>query len=353
MTQITKTLPTNLGYYSPREGNTIHIESQADVPADLTPYRVVKFKRGVDINLDLSPLDNTDYLAFGDEAAPKPIIRHTAGAITENNKIDNIVLADLDFRGGRRGLSFYAGSNMKLLRCNVQDTEGDSLSAGFYFKLTNGIDIQQCTSNNTYGDVIFCDTAHNIYIAHNDFGSVNGSAGDSIQITAKKELDFSTNVMIEHNICRTDAGSTSGKGGIVGNKTDGLTIQDNDVEGPYFGIGVTGKNVLIQRNTIHNAGMNYSYGYGIGIGGEFDADNIQIINNTIKNSNRAIAISDANTANPHLRTNLTINNNIISASNKGFFADVPFTGDVDMREGVADDVLIKYFIRNQGSEFVG
>ena len=350
MTQITKTLPTNLGYYSPREGNTIHIESQADVPADLTPYRVVKFKRGVDINLDLKPLDNTDYLAFGDEAAPKPIIRHTAGAITENNKIDNIVLADLDFRGGRRGLSFYAGSNMKFLRCNVQDTEGDSLSAGFYFKLTNGIDIQQCTSENTYGDVVYCDTAHNIYIAHNDFGSVNGSAGDSIQITAKDELSFSTNVMIEHNICRTNDGSTSGKGAIVVNKTDGYIIRDNDVEGQYFGIGVTGKNGLIENNTIHNAGMAYPYGYGIGIGGEFDADNIQVINNTINNCKRGFAISDANTANPHLRTNLTIKGNTINNAVIGAFIDVPYTGIIKDNDYV--DCAVDAELRNGSGKFI-
>jgi len=329
---IDKSLPTELGYHSQRAGNVLYVEYAAQIPADLSPYSVIKFKRGIDITYDLQILSGKDYLAYGDSSLPKPIIRRSNPDLTiESNGVNDALIADLDLRGGRRGLSFYSGSNIEILRCHLEGNTAHANAQGIYAKYVNGLKILQCTSANTQGDVIYGTGCSNVNIEYNDFGATNGAAGDGIEFSHENKAgQRNSNIIIRNNIIRTDDLSNSGKGAIVVEGTDGYEISYNDVEGQYFGISLSGTDGEIFENTVHGQDMvQYPYGFGIGIGTAFPTDNVSIYGNRIFNCNRGVIVSAPNPANPPLITNIGISNNEFIDCGVDTFVNIPYTGTIE------------------------
>jgi Right handed beta helix region len=325
---IDRTLPTELGYISQRAGNVLYIENQSQIPADITPYSVIRIKRGAELVWDMPILSGKDYLCYGDENAPKPIIRKSGdNVVVESNGKSDVLLADLDLRGGKRCLSFYGGGNIKVVRCHLADTSAYNISAGVYTKYVNGLYISQCTASGINGDVVYCTGTQNAKLQYNDFGSVNGGQADGIQFTGEgKSGQRCSGVLIENNVIRTDSLSTSGKGAIAIEETDNFVVRYNDVEGQFFGIGVGGGDGEVYKNNVWGTSSDFQYGYGIGIG--VKADGIQIQKNNISNCPRGIVVSGSNPAAVVAadRANLDIRFNVIDGCPIPVHVDVPYTG---------------------------
>lgn len=325
---INKIIPET-GYVPQRKGNVLYVESQTDLEQDLSGFSVIKFKRGGDFVFDFSLRPSTDYMAFGDSSAPKPIIRKSnAGQISENNKINDLVFADLDIRGGRRGLSFYSCQNILAQRCHFGENTPDPLSNGIYAKFVTNIKVLQCTASGVNGDVFYGVGVKNAELRLNDFGYVNGAGADNIQFSHENKVaQINSNIIIEDNILRSSPESTSGKGAIAIEGTDNYKVRNNHVEGRYFGITCNGTNGLIDGNIVYGTDKFNKNGFGIGV--TMDADNILISNNTVYDSARGFIISASNATAPNIRKNIVFTGNKTAGCLTGLFIDVPYTGSQD------------------------
>lgn len=326
---IDKTLPLSLGYMEQRKGNAIYIERQEDIPADLSPYQVIKFKRGMTFNFDLKGMSGKDFLSFGDADAPKPVIIRP-NTTNEGVKVTDCLIADLYIRGGIRGLSFYQGGNIRLQRLWFSGNIDTSNSQSIYAKYVKGITVSQCGSMETFGDFFYGVGCEGAELAYNDIWSVNGGAADGIQFSHEGKADRRNSyVTIRDNIIRTDSDSTSGKGAIAIEGTDGYSVYNNDVEGQFFGIALSGTKGQVFENTVHCTNPDINWGFGIGVSNSFDADTISVTGNTVRNSPRGIVVSAPNPAAPPARLNLNIKNNKVENCPITLKVDVPYTGYVE------------------------
>jgi len=346
---------SELGYSSRSTAALLRIETQADVPADITAHRNVEFKRGGTFTVPNKFLTGTHWGAFGNAKAPKPVMHQGHDGVTENNKVNNISIEDLDFRGSKRHLYFGGSNNIRILRCNFQDNLSQQ-GQGTTFRGGTGINIQQCTSKNTYGDVFYMLGVHDVYIAHNNLGNINGGGADHIQITHEHKGYMSSNIIIEHNICAFAEDSTAYKGNIVmvGIKKDangvGAIIRNNTLTGRYFSIGVGGTGIEVYDNEILATDKAIQYGYGIGISGTEGADDITIRDNIISNAKRGIIMSVADPANLKDIIDINIHDNKIDNCDKGIFYDVPFTGLIE--NNTIADCGIAYETRQNGGKLI-
>jgi len=208
-------------------------------------------------------------------------------------RINNFTLSDITLDANStayRIISVPDCNNYNFIRFDVVNNADHWSSAGLrFFSPTDGGVVKFMRSKNVYGDGIYCTKLRTITKPHEfaycDIDTPLGSSADCIQVTDEGRVDRLNRDLWIHD-CRLTYSSSSNttKGAIATEGIDGYLIENNVIDGRYFGITLGGKNGTCRGNKLLKGGLNTGAKYftwGIGIGTSEEVSNISIYNNSI------------------------------------------------------------------------
>ena len=315
-------------------------------------------KRGTSFSGKIVLYPGTNVQSYGDPSLPRPVVVGNSTYVVEPGKnatkgtyltnLTNISLQDLDIRGGQRGVYLNGGSNLRILRVRVSDNVQSAASSGMFVRnFTGDIAIRHCETENVYGDGIYMvrvnGTTAPLEIAYNNLGVPQRADADAIQFTNEGDTAVKGyNVWIHHNVLHQSINSSSGKGALALEGIEKWLIENNVVEGKYFGISAIGPRGVIRNNNIRDARMptsssGYQNASGILVGGDVPSYQLQIYDNLIANSYNGFAISGFNDPTGGFqRYDMEISNNKIMSCTRVAKFDRAWSGFVIDNIGIAN-----------------
>ena len=207
---------------------------------------------------------NTNLRCYGDPLQPQPIIIqdgtsiHTIGNADKPGQpgipqsFSNVTITDLDVRCGayaQRGIYCYNATNTHIKRCRISGNISHPNSHGIGFFISTNTSIRHCEiAKGVYGDGAYVVATHNHEVGFNLFNSPEGTAGDCYEATSESNINNRcSNLHIHDNIMLRDVNSSSSKGSMVIEETEGFLIENNYMEGGYF-VNTNGGKIATLRN---------------------------------------------------------------------------------------------------------
>lgn len=229
------------------------------------------------------------------------------------------------------GVYVYGGDGRQFGGWQIVDNEVSHIGVaggpdyqGIQLRLTRNVYLAQNYVHDVYGDCVWAQSIRGRVIDHDGhYDTPLGSAADCWQASTCEEVEIRRATM---NM-RTQP-TDSGKGALVVQATS-LTLEDFDIRGLNFGVGLNCDNAIVRRGVIRN-GDQQSYSWGIGITESSNVRNHLYEDLLIEDCNRGVAMSGIGggvNLGP-TRIDVVARRIIVRDCRTGLFVDRPTSGDL-------------------------